>query len=116
MSLTRGLYDLVLTDSVERFLTATAPDLFDVAELSDEEAADRFVDALSKQLKSILSDLSQGEKGGAIAQLEIINGLLAWMRAAHSLEDGQIDALSPPPRILKAIRGSADAVPIPPEP
>jgi superfamily II DNA or RNA helicase/HKD family nuclease len=109
MSFPRGLYDLVLTEAVVRSLAEIAPDVFDVRLLTDEEAPDRFIDALSAQLRSILGDLARGEADQAIAQLELINGLLSQVRATRADGDDLIEPLAMPPRILHAIRSAAEA-------
>jgi superfamily II DNA or RNA helicase/HKD family nuclease len=115
MSLPRGLYDLVLTAAVERSLAGIEPDVFDVGELNQEDAADRFVDALSGQLRTLLSDIPRREKHPVVAQMDIINGLLSWLRESHSPNTSLLDDLSAPPRVLRGIRGPAEPRPISPE-
>ncbi len=115
MSLPRGLYDLVVTQALARSFDQIAPDAFDVRNLTDDEAPDRFIDALAAQLKAILADFARGEPEQAVAQLELINGLLSHVREAHPSVGALIEPLAAPPQILRAVRSAADAQPIAPE-
>ena len=65
MTLARGLYDLVLTEAVARFLDAIAPDVADLREFDRAELADRLVESHRCQLH-ILDELHDtGDKAPA---------------------------------------------------
>jgi len=115
MTRPRGLYDLVLTESVARSLLDIAPDVPDVRELDADEAPERLLDALGRQLRAILSDIEAGDTKGAHDQLALVNELLKQLRADHPKSKEAIDPVAAPPRVLQAIRGPADPAPNAPE-
>src|SRR5690349_17146351 len=69
MTLPRGLYDLVLTETVARSLDAIPPDIADLREVDRAEFADRLVESLGRQLRKILDELDDdGDNTQAHAQ------------------------------------------------
>ena len=116
MTLSRGLYDLILTEAVARSLDAIAPDVPDLRDFDSAEVADRLVEVLGRQLRIILDNLSGDiDKVQAHAQLDFINGLLAHLRGDNRVIDELVDPIQPPPRILHTIRGPGAAALEPPE-
>ena len=111
----RGLYDLILTESVARSLDSIAPDVSDVRELDADEAPERLLDALGRQLRGILSDIEAGDTSDAHEQLALVNELLKQLRSDYPKSGDSIDPVLAPPRVLQAIRGPAEHVPNVPE-
>jgi hypothetical protein len=106
MTLSLGLYDLVLTEAVARSLDAIAPDVPDLRDFDSAEVADRLVEVLGRQLRIILDNLSGDiDKAQAHAQLDFINGLLVHLRGDNRVVDELVDPIKFPPRVLHTIRG-----------
>ncbi len=115
MTLARGLYDVLVTESVDAALREIGVDARDLQPLTDTDAADRFVDALSNQLRSILSS-ARPEKGEElVAQLELINGLLSQVRDYDKRAETFIDFLVNPPHILRGVHTAGDSPSVGPE-
>src|SRR5215213_8679461 len=87
MSLSRGLYDLLITQAVARAIADVEPDVAEIERLDHGETGD-------------------GERPHA--QLELINGLLRHLREVAAADALAADAVEPPARVLRAIRGAAD--------
>jgi plasmid stabilization system protein ParE len=88
MTLSRGLYDLVLTEAVARSLEEIAPDVPHLGDFDNADAAERLIEVLGRQLRHILDHLDGGDEGRAQAQLALVNALLAQLRAdRHEAED-----------------------------
>src|SRR5688500_9975448 len=115
MTLSRGLYDLVLTQAVARSLGAIAPDVADLRDLDTEEAAERLIEVLGRQLRGLLDHLGAGHDEQVRSQLELVNGLLAQLRAERRETGDLVDPVENPPRILRAIHGPAEPAPTAPE-
>ena len=105
MTLPDGLYDLLLTQSLESRLDLSRADVRAI----DAGAADYLVDALARQLAEILEDVGEGEESSATRQLELVNALLVKLRqrlaqgATGRAAAEVIDLLAAPPRLLKAV-------------
>jgi superfamily II DNA or RNA helicase len=121
MALPDGLYDLLLTEGLERSLAALDPSRADVAALKSG-AAGFLADALTRQLAAILEDLSGDDAVKAKRQLELVNGMLLMLRqrltgdgmerAAASAE--VLDLVASPLRVLRSVQRDRQ-FPAPPE-
>jgi len=112
MSLPDGLYDLLLTEGLARSLAAIDPSSTDVLALQGG-GADFLADVITRQLVTILDDVSGDEASRAKRQLELVNELLVTLRrrvdASRSLDGayesaGVTDLVASPLRVLKAVR------------
>jgi superfamily II DNA or RNA helicase/HKD family nuclease len=115
MTFPRGLYDLVLTEAVARSLENLAPDVPALRDLDTEEVTERLIDVLGRELRGILDHLDGGHEEEARAQLELVNGLLAQLRADRRSSEELVELVETPPRILQSIRGPGESAPIAPE-
>jgi superfamily II DNA or RNA helicase/HKD family nuclease len=108
LSIPSGLYDQLVTDSIERLLSKDSSARRDEQALSDN-AVDYIADSLVRQLASLLDDLPGSGADRAERQLALVNELLVWLRlrlqkSADTVEtSGQIDLLAPPARVLRAV-------------
>lgn len=111
MALPDGLYDLLLTEGLARSLADIDPTRADVSALKGG-AAEFLADVITRQLSTILDDVSGDEGEKAKRQLELVNGLLVMLRQrlAGSRADGAswagevVDLVAPPLRVLRAVQ------------
>ena len=111
MALPDGLYDLLLTEGLARSLADLDPSRADVSALKGG-AAEFLADVITRQLSTILDDVSGDEAEKAKRQLELVNGLLVMLRQrlAGSSADGTsaagevVDLVAPPLRVLRAVQ------------
>ncbi|MCV0440432.1 MAG: DUF3427 domain-containing protein [Hydrogenophaga sp.] len=111
MALPDGLYDLLLTEGLARSLADLDPSRTDVSALKGG-AAEFLADVITRQLSTILDDVSGDEAEKAKRQLELVNGLLVMLRQrlAGSSADGAnaagevVDLVAPPLRVLRAVQ------------
>lgn len=111
MALPDGLYDLLLTEGLARSLADLDPSRADVSALKGG-AAEFLADVITRQLSTILDDVSGDEAEKAKRQLELVNGLLVILRQrlAGSSADGAsaagevVDLVAPPLRVLRAVQ------------
>lgn len=111
MALPDGLYDLLLTESLAKSLADIDPSRADVSALKSG-AAEFLADVITRQLSTILDDVSGDEAEKAKRQLELVNGLLVMLRQrlAGSSADGTsaagevVDLVAPPLRVLRAVQ------------
>ena len=111
MALPDGLYDLLLTEGLARSLADLDPSRTDVSALKGG-AAEFLADVITRQLSTILDDVSGDEAEKAKRQLELVNGLLVMLRqrlAGRSSDDvsapGEVvDLVAPPLRVLRAVQ------------
>lgn len=111
MALPDGLYDLLLTEGLARSLAGLDPSRVDVSALKGG-AADFLADLITRQLSTILDDVSGDESERAKRQLELVNGLLVMLRQrlAGGSADGAsasgevVDLVAPPLRVLRAVQ------------
>lgn len=114
MTLSDGLYDLLVTEGLARSLAGLDPRRVELR-LLDGDAADLLVDLIGRQLGAALEDIAGDDTGKARPQLELVNALLATLRqrlgtggaadtAATTAE--VIDLVSSPLRVLKAVQRS----------
>lgn len=117
-SLPSGLYDLLLTESLERLLhgdTGARPQLQALA----ADAAQVVADTLARQLGALLEDLPGDGTDATQRQLTLVNDLLVWLRQRLQPESGRdtaarIDLIAPPARLLRAVH-RAPGAPTPPQ-
>ncbi len=111
MALPDGLYDLLLTEGLARSLADIDPTRADVSALKGG-AAEFLADVITRQLSTILDDVSGDEAEKAKRQLELVNGLLVMLRQrlAENGADGAfaagevVDLVAPPLRVLRAVQ------------
>jgi superfamily II DNA or RNA helicase len=111
MALPDGLYDLLLTEGLARSLADLDPSRADVSALKGG-AAEFLADVITRQISTILDDVSGDEAEKAKRQLELVNGLLVLLRQrlAGSSADGAsapgevVDLVAPPLRVLRAVQ------------
>lgn len=103
MSLSDGLYDSLITESLARALAEQTNESDQTREhLSSSDAAIRLSDALSRQLSRVLEDLSGANSETLKQQVELINALLAQIRIQGRAPE-LTDAVVEPPQILRGI-------------
>lgn len=111
MALPDGLYDLLLTEGLARSLTDIDASRTHVSALKGG-AADFLADVITRQLSTILDDVSGDEAEKAKRQLELVNELLAMLRqrlagsgsSSVSSSGSVVDLVAPPLRVLKAVQ------------
>ena len=112
MALPDGLYDLLLTEGLARSLAAIDPSSADVLALKGS-AAELLADAITRQLATILDDVSGDDADKAKRQLELVNDLLVTLRQRLRPSTGSngdiasaevVDLVASPMRILRAIQ------------
>ena len=121
MSLPDGLYDLLLTESLARRLAELDPSRTNVSALKGS-AAESLADVITRQLSSILDDVSSDDADRAKRQLELVNELLVMLRQrlarnvadGTSLADEAVDLVAQPLRVLRAVQRDQQ-FPVPPE-
>lgn len=131
-----GLYDQVVTDSLQQLIEASIGEHgFTMADLAAEEAPARMAEVLASTLARILEDLGEEDGEKPRRQLALVNDLLRYVRhrathpdavgAEHVHElaqreearfdaDGVHELLSCPPRLLQAVHRNR-VVPLRPE-
>lgn len=121
MTLSRGLYDLLVTESLERLLAGDTSARHDIQPLV-ADAPDYLADSLVRQLVELLEDLLSDGAEAVERQLALVNEVLVWLRQRVQATKGNvgagvtdvIDLLAPPARLLRAVHGE-QASPTPPE-
>ena len=132
-----GLYDQVVTDSLQQLIEASIGEHgFTVADLAAEDAPARMAEVLASTLARILEDLGEEDGEKPRRQLALVNDLLRYVRhrtlhadavgdghGPHALDpreearldaDGVLGLLSSPPRLLQAVHRNP-VVPLRPE-
>ena len=120
MTLPDGLYDLLLTERLARSLAGLDPSHADVSVLKGG-AADFLSEVVTRQLASILDDVSGDDADKARRQLELVNGLLVMLRqrlmsqgeAQASGTGDVVDLVASPLRVLRAVRRDQQFSPSP---
>jgi len=116
MTLHRGLYDRVVTESLESSLDRLAPLAAELRDLGADEAVERLAELLGLELRRILADVEGAAPERLSAQLGLVNALLRELR--HRSAAGPLDAdlVAQPARLLRSVRAAAsEAVPDVPE-
>lgn len=117
-ALPSGLYDLLLTENLERLLASDATARHQVQPLTTD-ATDLLSDSLVRQLAGLLEDLPGEGAEAAQRQLALVNELLVWLRQRLASTGGtrmalsSVDLIAPPPRVLRAVHRTPH-VPTPP--
>lgn len=113
-----GLYDLLLTESIDRLLASDASAKHQVQPLA-EDAAQVLADGLVRQLAALLEDMPGEGAEAAERQLALVNEVLVWLRQRLPMATGRsgtaahVDLIAPPARVLRAVH-RAPARPTPP--
>jgi superfamily II DNA or RNA helicase/HKD family nuclease len=112
MALPDGLYDLLLTEGLARSLAAIDPSSADVLALKGG-AAEFLADVITRQLATILDDVSGDDADKAKHQLELVNELLVMLRQRLHANAGSsgasasaevVDLVASPLRVLRAVQ------------
>jgi HKD family nuclease len=112
MSLTDGLYDLLLTEQLARSLSILDAGHAHV-QLLKGGAGELLADLLARQLGAILEDIDGEGAEKAGQQLELVNALLVLLRqrlgsghvqGAGTTTADLVDLVAPPLRMLKAVK------------
>ena len=111
MPLQDGLYDLLLTEGLTRTLAELDPSRFDASALKGE-AAEFLSDVITRQLSTILDDLTGDGAEKARRQLELVNELLVMLRQRLAGNGGNVssasgdvvDLVASPLRVLRAVQ------------
>jgi superfamily II DNA or RNA helicase/HKD family nuclease len=112
MALPDGLYDLLLTEGLARSLAAIDPSSADVLALKGS-AAELLADVITRQLATILDDVSGDDADKAKRQLELVNDLLVTLRQRLKPSTGSngdlgsaevVDLVASPMRVLRAVQ------------
>ena len=112
MALPDGLYDLLLTEGLARSLAAIGPSSADVLALKGG-AAEYLADVITRQLATILDDVSGDDADKAKRQLELVNELLVMLRQRLNVGAGSngasasaevVDLVASPLRVLRAVQ------------
>src|SRR3954471_5777317 len=115
MTLKRGLYDIIVTDTIAQSVTSSAPDLAELVPLGTDDAAERIVDVLGRQLRAILDEVGGEDEERTIAQLALVNDLLRKVRDDYPRSRESVDRIVQPGQALRAIHGPGVAAPSAPE-
>lgn len=104
MELPNGLYDQLLTRTLQNFVSGTLGGSDCILQpLTPDDAPARLADALVSQLSGILDDLKGNEAEKLRQQLDLVNFILVSLQ--HRLGRGAdgVDTVSSPAQILQAI-------------
>jgi len=121
MPLPHGFYDQLVTDTVARAISDSAPAAADLAPLNVDEAVDRLTDELSTELRRLLSavDLADAvdtsETGRLQTQLALVNGLFAELRQRFGRPDDDLPHVVQPAHRLRAMYSGVGDPPVHPE-
>lgn len=106
-----GLYDRLLTNAMQQALAALPEDRqCDMEKLGSAERRRLLVLEISRLLPEALDTLAEKTDHGANAEIELINGLLAWIRK----QGVTADPLVAPIKALRAIHPAGAAPVFPP--
>ena len=112
MALPDGLYDLLLTEGLARSLAAIDTSSADVSALKGG-AAEFLADVITRQLATILDDVSGDAADKGKRQLELVNELLVMLRQRLNAGAGSdrasasgevVDLVVSPLRVLRAVQ------------
>ena len=115
MALPDGLYDQLLTRSLDELITrGTDENARSLQALNADDAPARLAEVLVAQLAKILDDL-EGEGSDKLRQqLELVNFILVSLRERLGQGVESADIVAAPARVLQAIHRQS-APPVPPE-
>jgi superfamily II DNA or RNA helicase/HKD family nuclease len=118
MTLSQGLYDLIVSSRIAERMAALPTGAVHELRLSPEESAERLLDFLRDQLGRVLAEIGDRTDAPAqsAAQLALINALTAEVRAQLAPETAAlVEDVQPPPRALRAITSGIGDPPSLPE-
>ncbi len=102
MSLSQGLYDLLLSEDGHAQLAHLKPEFTIAAERPDpDEVRGRITDALHETLSKLLGEVHGEDRD--IRQIAIVNALLADLRRRFSATEIDVTDLVSPPSVLKGV-------------
>ena len=111
MTLHRGLYDQLVTDSLARRLDQLSDSEAVLEALSSSDATPLLADLIAQSLSRVLED-AEGDSAGHTQQLAIVNALLQDLRARLTRDTERVEsALPSPPRRLRAVHATGTAAP-----
>lgn len=114
MTLPSGLYDRLLTSALQQSLNGSEA-LSELRELAAEESADRIADQVADLLRRVLADVQGTNSERLVGQLDVVNGILADLRARMRSEGDGDETIEPPPRVLQNVFSAASNPPAFPE-
>jgi hypothetical protein len=115
MTLSRGLYDLLLTEAVARALDNLTTGRAALHDVDAEELPERVADALGRQLRVALEQVDASDDEQARAQLALVNGMLARLREETGAGRAEVDPIVEPPKVLRAIHPAGQEAPVAPD-
>lgn len=116
MTLPRGLYDQLVTDSLARRLAELSDSDAVLDALSSADAAPLLADLIAQSLSRVLEDAHGDPAQHAERQLELVNALLVDLRAQLPRDHDRIEpSLPAPARRLRAVHARGSAVPTSPQ-
>ena len=112
MTLPRGLYDQLVTDTLARRLDQLPETEKQLDPLSSTHATPLLTDLIAQSLARVLED-AQGDPSTHLAQqLAIVNALLVDLRARLTRDPERVEGAVPsPPRRLRAVHATGTAAP-----
>jgi len=116
MTLPRGLYDELVTDSLDRRLAQLSDSDAVLDALSSADAAPLLADLIAQSLSRVLEDAHGDPAQHAERQLDLVNALLVDLRARVPRDHDRIEpSLPAPARRLCAVHARGSAVPTSPQ-
>lgn len=115
MTLKRGLYDLLSTESVARSIASSANDTAAITAPSVDETSGRVADGVSRQLRAILDEITGERDAKHLAQLDLVNSLLRRVREDYPRLAEGVDQFEAPAQVLRAIYAAGANPPIAPQ-
>ena len=115
MTLHRGLYDQLVTDSLARRLEQLPDGEAVLDALSSADATPLLADLIAQSLSRVLEDAQGDSAAHTQQQLAIVNALLVDLRARLSRDQDRVEpSLPSPPRRLRAVHAAGTTAPVSP--
>ena len=112
MTLPRGLYDQLVTDTLARRLDQLADSETVLDSLSAADATPLLADLIAQSLSRVLEDAQGDPSTHSAQQLAIVNALLVDLRARLTRDPERVEsAVSSPARRLRAVHAMGTAAP-----
>ena len=102
MSLSRGLYDLLVTESVAAGIEGIA-DAAALDSLGGPETPSLLSDLISRTLANVLEELQATGEDHLVEQVQLVNSMLSQLRRSHGRKNEAPVSVALPPRRLRAI-------------
>jgi superfamily II DNA or RNA helicase len=115
MTLSRGLYDQVITEQLARQLDLLGNGQVVADDLKAAHSIPLLTDLVAQSLSRVLAELGASGNEALLQQVEIINGLLGQLRQGASGDLTDQQSVAAPPRRLRAVRSNASIEPRLPE-